>query len=297
MSIVITGASGQPRPSRRHGRPRRRGPVRRRPLMRHPSAGSSDLGRARRRRPRRRLHRSGLAGAGVRRRHAGPRHQRRHGSAPRVPGHKGGDRRRRGRRRRVDRLHVRRQPVGLQPDRPSWASTARPRSTLRGAERAGRCYATATTRRPALGGRPSRPRHRPALFSNEGRRPRPTHPRADCAADAAAVLLAGGHDGKEYDVTGPEALGATDVAGLYAEVGVPPGRGRAGRRRRRTTAAWSSTPACPSPSRRTYTTFGTGARRATPRPVSTTVADLTGRQPTSARDVLAAANRAVLEGG
>jgi hypothetical protein len=52
----------------------------------------------------------------------------------------------------------------------------------------------------------------------------------------------------------------------------------------------------PEPVAQTYTTFGTGARRGYSAPVSTTVADLTGRQPTSARDVLAA-NRAVLEGG
>jgi hypothetical protein len=52
----------------------------------------------------------------------------------------------------------------------------------------------------------------------------------------------------------------------------------------------------PEPVAQTSTTFGTGARRGYSAPVSTTVADLSGRQPTSARDVLAA-NRAVLEGG
>jgi hypothetical protein len=50
----------------------------------------------------------------------------------------------------------------------------------------------------------------------------------------------------------------------------------------------------PEPVAQTSTTFGTGARRGYSAPVSTTVADLSGRQPTSARDVLAA-NRAVLE--
>jgi NAD(P)H dehydrogenase (quinone) len=59
-------------------------------------------------------------------------------------------------------------------------------------------------------------------FSNEGDGRVSYVARADCAAVAAAVLLTGGHDCDEYDVTGPEALGATDVAGLYAEVGGRP---------------------------------------------------------------------------
>ena len=132
-------------------------------------------------------------------------------------------------------------------------------------------------------------------FSNEGDGRVSYVARADCAAVAAAVLLTGGHDGKEYDVTGPEALGATDVAGLYAEVGGRPVEAvlvgddvyAAG---------LVEHAGMPEPVARTYTTFGTGARRGYSAPVSTTVADLTGRLPTSARDVLAAI-RAVLEGG
>ena len=47
--------------------------------------------------------------------------------------------------------------------------------------------------------------------------------RADCAAAAAAVLTGGPeHDGKAYDITGPELLGGADLARLYAEAGGSP---------------------------------------------------------------------------
>jgi NAD(P)H dehydrogenase (quinone) len=43
--------------------------------------------------------------------------------------------------------------------------------------------------------------------------------REDCAAVAATVLVRGGHEGAVYDVTGPEAFSAADLAALYAELG------------------------------------------------------------------------------
>lgn len=44
--------------------------------------------------------------------------------------------------------------------------------------------------------------------------------REDCAAAAAAVLDGGAeHDGRTYDVTGPELLGGADLARLYAAAG------------------------------------------------------------------------------
>ncbi len=42
--------------------------------------------------------------------------------------------------------------------------------------------------------------------------------REDCAAVAAAVLIAGGHAGAVYDVTGPESFSPTGLAALYAEL-------------------------------------------------------------------------------
>jgi len=46
--------------------------------------------------------------------------------------------------------------------------------------------------------------------------------REDCAAAAAAVLLAAGHEGRVYDVTGPEAFDAAALAALYGEIGGRP---------------------------------------------------------------------------
>ena len=46
--------------------------------------------------------------------------------------------------------------------------------------------------------------------------------RDDCAAVAAAVLVAAGQAGKCYDVTGPKAYTAADLASLYAELGGRP---------------------------------------------------------------------------
>jgi NAD(P)H dehydrogenase (quinone) len=118
--------------------------------------------------------------------------------------------------------------------------------------------------------------------------------RSDCAAVAAAVLTTDGHDGKEYDVTGPEALGARDVAALYAEFG-----GRAVEVVLVDDDAYAAGlvehAGMPEPMARAYTTFGIGTRRGYSAAVSTAVADLTGSDPTSARDVLAA-NRAMLRG-
>ena len=46
--------------------------------------------------------------------------------------------------------------------------------------------------------------------------------REDCAAVAAAILTSDGHENQTYDVTGPEALNAADLAQLYSELGGTP---------------------------------------------------------------------------
>jgi NAD(P)H dehydrogenase (quinone) len=46
--------------------------------------------------------------------------------------------------------------------------------------------------------------------------------REDCAAVAAAVLAGTGHAGKRYDVTGPHAYAAGELAALYGELGGRP---------------------------------------------------------------------------
>jgi NAD(P)H dehydrogenase (quinone) len=43
--------------------------------------------------------------------------------------------------------------------------------------------------------------------------------RGDCAAVAAAVLTGSGHEGRVYDVTGPELFTARELATLYGELG------------------------------------------------------------------------------
>jgi NAD(P)H dehydrogenase (quinone) len=46
--------------------------------------------------------------------------------------------------------------------------------------------------------------------------------RDDCAAVAAAVLIGADHAGKRYDVTGPRAYSAADLAALYGKIGGRP---------------------------------------------------------------------------
>jgi NAD(P)H dehydrogenase (quinone) len=48
--------------------------------------------------------------------------------------------------------------------------------------------------------------------------------RHDCAAAAVAVLTGEGHEGRTYEITGPEALTQADIAALFAEVSGRPVR-------------------------------------------------------------------------
>ncbi len=110
--------------------------------------------------------------------------------------------------------------------------------------------------------------------------------REDCAAVAAAVLTQNGHEGKAYDVTGSEALSGADLVALAREIGGSPvelvsvdddaftaGLREAG---------------LPNEVAELVTSFGASTRNGYLANVSTTVADLTGRQPTALADVLRA---------
>jgi NAD(P)H dehydrogenase (quinone) len=110
--------------------------------------------------------------------------------------------------------------------------------------------------------------------------------RADCAAAAAAVLTSDGHEGKTYDVTGPAALGAADVAALYAELAGRPVEPVAVEDDAYT-AGLVTHAGMPEPVAQAYTTFGIGARRGYSGAVSDTVLELTGAAPKRAREVLA----------
>jgi NAD(P)H dehydrogenase (quinone) len=112
--------------------------------------------------------------------------------------------------------------------------------------------------------------------------------REDCAAAAAAVLTSAGHDRKAYDITGPEALSVDDLAALFAELG-----GRPVEPVRLDDAAWVAAmvehAGMPEPVARTYSTFGIATRRGYSAAVSSSLHDLTGREPQPLRAVLEAA--------
>lgn len=55
------------------------------------------------------------------------------------------------------------------------------------------------------------------VFTNVGNSGAAYVTRADCAAVAAAVLSGEGHENKEYDVTGPSAITAQDIAALASK--------------------------------------------------------------------------------
>ena len=122
------------------------------------------------------------------------------------------------------------------------------------------------------------------LFTNAGDGRTAYVTREDCAAVAVAALTQDGHDDVAYDVTGPEALGPDDLAALAGKLGGTPvevvrvddeayvqGLLGAG---------------LPEEAARVVASFGASARGGHLARVSTTVADLTGRPPTSLAEVL-----------
>jgi NAD(P)H dehydrogenase (quinone) len=111
--------------------------------------------------------------------------------------------------------------------------------------------------------------------------------RDDCAAAAAAVLAADGHEGRAYDITGPAAIGADELATLAAELGGRPVE--VVRIDDDTAIAGMVAAGVPEPVARLYASFAAAAREGFLDSVSTAVQDLTGRPPRSLREVLSAA--------
>ena len=111
--------------------------------------------------------------------------------------------------------------------------------------------------------------------------------RDDCAAAAAAVLVQDGHHGKAYDITGPEAIGPRDLAALAAELGDRPVEVVsvdddalvAG-------MIANGVPEAVAP---ILLSFVVAAREGFLDKVSSAVEDLTGKPPTSLREVVLAA--------
>lgn len=111
--------------------------------------------------------------------------------------------------------------------------------------------------------------------------------RDDCAAAAAAVLVQDGHESKAYDVTGPEAVGAAELAALAAELGgraveVVPVDDDA-------VVAGMVAGGVPEAVAHIRLSFVVAAREGFLDAVSGAVQELTGRSPASVREVVVAA--------
>jgi NAD(P)H dehydrogenase (quinone) len=123
------------------------------------------------------------------------------------------------------------------------------------------------------------------LLTNDGGGRTSYVARADLALAAAAVLTSEGHDGKAYDLTGPEALGAADLAAIFAEAG-----GRPVEPVLLDDEAWIAAmvehAGLPEPGARLYATFGIAARQGYFAIVSPTLQELTGRPPKTVRELI-----------
>jgi NAD(P)H dehydrogenase (quinone) len=124
------------------------------------------------------------------------------------------------------------------------------------------------------------------LYTNAGEGRLASVSRRDCARAAAAVLTDDGHEGRCYDVTGPEALTQTELADLLAEVsGRPVKLVPVGDR----TLTWGLTRAgAPKPVARSIVAFGKAIREGYYDVVDPAFTQLTGGEPRSLRDVLIA---------
>ncbi|WP_031466712.1 NAD(P)H-binding protein [Sciscionella sediminilitoris] len=113
--------------------------------------------------------------------------------------------------------------------------------------------------------------------------------REDCAAAAAAVLTQDGHADKAYDITGPEALTAEDLAALASELG-----GREVELVHTEDAAFAEglrTAGLPEEVAEVVASFGAASRGGFLANASAAVAELTGRKPVALADIVREALR------
>jgi len=110
--------------------------------------------------------------------------------------------------------------------------------------------------------------------------------REDCAAAAVTVLTTDGHERKAYDITGPEALDADDLAQIYSEFGATP-VAVAHVDDDAWVAAMVQHAGMPEPVARAYATFGVAQRQGYAAVITPTLERLTGRKPTTLRELLA----------
>jgi NAD(P)H dehydrogenase (quinone) len=116
--------------------------------------------------------------------------------------------------------------------------------------------------------------------------------RDDCAAVAAAVLVQDGHERQAYDITGPEAIGARDLAALASELGgrpveVVPVDDDA-------LIAGMVAGGAPEPAARVLASFAAAARGGFLETVTSAVEELTGKLPTSLREIVLARREEVI---
>jgi NAD(P)H dehydrogenase (quinone) len=118
--------------------------------------------------------------------------------------------------------------------------------------------------------------------------------REDCAAAAAAILTTGGHEGRAYDITGPQSLGQDDVAALLSEVSGRPVEAVAidDEEFVRGLAAAG----IPEPVGRGIASYGRAIREGFIGEASGAVEDLTGRPPRSLREVFQAHRGELMQG-
>jgi NAD(P)H dehydrogenase (quinone) len=118
--------------------------------------------------------------------------------------------------------------------------------------------------------------------------------REDCAAVAAAVLTTEGHEGRAYDITGPEALGQGDMAALLSEVSGRPVEAVAVDDEAFIQGLTSA--GVPEPGAREFASYGSAVRERYIDQISGAVENLTGRPPRSLREVFEAHRDELLQG-
>ena len=119
--------------------------------------------------------------------------------------------------------------------------------------------------------------------------------REDCAAAAAAVLTTDGHEGRAYDIAGPEPLSQSDVAALLSEVSGHPVEAVAVDDD--TFVEGLTAAGLPEPAARAISTYGRAIREGYIEGTSDAVENLTGRAPRSLREVFEAHRGELLQGG
>ena len=118
--------------------------------------------------------------------------------------------------------------------------------------------------------------------------------REDCAAAAAAVLTTGGHEGRAYDITGPQPLGQDDVAALLSDISGRPVQAVAVDDEEFVRGLAAA--GIPEPVARGIASYGQAIREGYIGEASGAVEDLTGRPPRSLREVFEAHRDELMQG-